>query len=320
MTEQQGVRTAFVEGLRRVRRAPALVAGVWASTLAIALPAAIVLREQLAAHLGDSLAAGSAVRGVNFDWWNEFLAQAAGLGQSFVPAILGFAAVLDNVSRVADARGLETSLAVLVAAQMALAWFLTGGIIDRLFKDQPVGPGPFFAACGVWMVRLLPLVAVSAVLYGALFAWLHPWLFDVVYPHWTRDMTEERLAFAARVTLYAVFAAIVCAVNVWVDYTKIHAVAGGRGNLLDAGAAAARFMARRPLAVAGLYTANLGFYLSVAAVYFLLAPGASAPLLLTLVIGQAYIVLRGAVRLQFVASQTVLAAGGSTPRADTAES
>ena len=68
---------AFREGLGRVQRAPALIAGVWLSTLAIALGPALVLRSQLETHLGASLMADAAATGVNFDWWNEFLAQAS---------------------------------------------------------------------------------------------------------------------------------------------------------------------------------------------------------------------------------------------------
>ena len=84
--------------MKRVKRAPWLVIGVWLSTLLLALPLALVLHEQIGAHLGSSMAAQAAADGVNYDWWNEFLAQTSGVGASFVPAILGFAAVMKNLS------------------------------------------------------------------------------------------------------------------------------------------------------------------------------------------------------------------------------
>ena len=90
----------------RVKRAPWLVIGVWLSTVLVALPLAMMLQAQIGEHLGASLAAQAAADGVNFDWWNEFLAQTSGVGVSFVPAILGFAAVMKNLSAVADARGM----------------------------------------------------------------------------------------------------------------------------------------------------------------------------------------------------------------------
>ncbi len=66
---------AFIDGLRRVQRAPWLVAGLWLSTVLLALPLAFALHGQISEHLGSSMAAKAAAEGVNYDWWNEFLAQ-----------------------------------------------------------------------------------------------------------------------------------------------------------------------------------------------------------------------------------------------------
>ena len=86
--------TAFLDGLMRVKRAPWLVIGLWLSTLLLALPLSLALHALIGEHLGQSMAAQAAAAGVNFDWWNEFLAQSSGVGNTFVPAILGFAAIL----------------------------------------------------------------------------------------------------------------------------------------------------------------------------------------------------------------------------------
>ena len=40
--------------------------------------------------------------GVNYEWWQEFSDQAAGLGITFRPTIIGFGAVLDNLSGFLD--------------------------------------------------------------------------------------------------------------------------------------------------------------------------------------------------------------------------
>jgi hypothetical protein len=166
---------AFRDGARRVNRARAVIAGFWVSTLLLAWPMALVLRRMLATHLGSSLAAEQAARGVNFDWWNEFLAQTSGLGQTFVPAILGFAAVLKNLSSIADARALSTPIAVILGLNLLLSIFLTGGAIDRLARDRRVGPHGFFAACGMFFFRFLRLAIFAALVYWFLFAVLHPW-------------------------------------------------------------------------------------------------------------------------------------------------
>ena len=299
------VTMAFRGGLGRVRRAPALVAGVWLSTLALALGPAIVLRAQLEAHLGASLMAETATSGVNFDWWNEFLAQASGIGQTFVPAILGFAAVLDNLSRLADHRALPPVLAVLVTVQLLLSRFIAGGLLDRLARDRTVGAAAFFSACGVWMGRFLRLALFVGPVYVFLFLHVHHWLFDDVWERLTHDVSVERQAFAIRLALYAVFTAMVCAVNVLVDYAKIRAVVEDRRSMIGALVAAWRFVVRHPAKTLALYVLNLLLAAFVAAVYLLLAPGASAPLL-GFAVGQLYIVLRVIVRLQFMASQTAL--------------
>ena len=59
---------AWLDGIRRVNRAPAVLAGVWVMTLLVSVPMAIALRAMLAQHLGASLAADTAATGVNYDW------------------------------------------------------------------------------------------------------------------------------------------------------------------------------------------------------------------------------------------------------------
>ena len=93
---------AWSDGVRRVNRAPAILIGVWALTLLVSLPLALALRGMLAQHLGGSLAADTALSGVNYDWMQEFGDQASGLGATFKPTVIGFGAVLDNLSAFID--------------------------------------------------------------------------------------------------------------------------------------------------------------------------------------------------------------------------
>ncbi len=299
------MRSSFNDGWARVRRAPGVVLGVWLSTVAVALPSAVALHAMLASHLGDSLAAETAATGVNFDWWNEFLAQAGGVGQSFVPAILGFAAVMKNLGAVADAEGVPAALIGVIVVQMAVSLFLAGGVLDRLARDRAIGAGAFFSACGVFFFRFARLAVIAGACYWLLFAALHPWLFGTVYPALIRDLTVERTAFAYRVALYVVFALPVLAVNVVVDYAKIRAVVEDRRSMIGALVAGARFVARHPGEVAGLYALNASLFAGVLAIYVTVSPGASAGLW-AFAVGQLYIVLRVIVRLRFAASQTSL--------------
>ena len=303
------VTAAVAEGLRRVARARVLVAGVWLVNIAVTLPFALVLRDALSEHLGDSLAADAAVNGANFDWWNEFLAQASGLGQTFVPSILGFAGVLKNVGSVADGGALPGAVALIVAANTLMSMFLLGGVLDRLARDRSIGAHGFFAASGVFFFRFLRLGAVALIVYGALFGTLHPWLFDDLYGEWSRNLSVERSAFAIRVALYVAFGALVAAVNVVFDYAKIRMVVEDRRSAFGALSAALRFIRRHRGSTIALYLVNTLLFALVAFIYFVVAPGAGgggAAVWLGFALGQAYIVARIVVRLTFAASQTAL--------------
>ena len=139
----------------------------------------------LAQHLGASLAAEEAATGVNYDWWNEFLAQAAGVGQSFVPSIIGFAAVLKNLSGRGRGRGCRRDRSGCISANV-VSMFLLGGVMDRLARDRAIGAGGFFAACGVYSFRFIRLGLVSFAAYWILSWGIHPWLFDYLLPRLTR--------------------------------------------------------------------------------------------------------------------------------------
>ena len=145
---------SWSDGWKRVLAAPAIAAGVFAMTFLLALPLAITLRGQLASHLGSSVAAETAASGVNYDWWQEFAAQATGLGTTFSPSIVGFATVLDNISGVLDARIHVAPLVIATALYLAGWAFLTGGILDRYARRRRIGAFAFFGASGVYFFRL----------------------------------------------------------------------------------------------------------------------------------------------------------------------
>jgi hypothetical protein len=299
---------AFLDGLMRVKRAPWLVIGLWLSTLALALPLSLALQSQIGVHLADSMAAQSAADGMNFDWWNEFLAQSSGVGQTFVPAILGFAAVLQNLSGVADASGPPPAVVWVVAAQLVMSTFLAGGVLDRLARDHSIGAGAFFAACGVYVFRFLRLSIVSVAVYALLFVSVHRWLFNGVYPRLLEDLTVERTAFFYRLALYTIFGLLVVFANLVFDYAKVRAVVEDRRSMIGALSAGWRFIRRNLGAVVGLYALNALAFVAVLFLYYLAAPGAAANAW-AFAIGQLFIVLRVVIRLQFMASQTALFQG-----------
>lgn len=298
---------AYRDGLRRVVAAPWVWLGAWTATLLLAWPLALVLHDLLAGHLGASLAAERAAAGVDMEWWQEFRAQASGLGTTFVPAILGFSAVLKNLSDLADNAAMETVTAGVVAVWLVVWSFLAGGILDRYARQRPVGAAGFFAACGTHVWRLLRLGAFAFAAYYVLFAYVHGWLFARgLYVAWTRDTASERSAFAVRVLLYLVFFALVTAVNLVIDYARVRLVVEDRRSAVFSLSAGARFVARHLRNVVSLYALNALGFLLVVAVYAVLAPGAGSAgwtLWLTFLVGQAYIALRLGVKLGFYATQ-----------------
>jgi hypothetical protein len=299
---------AFLDGLMRVKRAPWCVIGLWLATVLIALPFAIMLQGLIGDHLGGSLAAESAAEGVNYDWWNEFLADTSGIGVSFVPAILGFAAVMKNLSTVADTTALPVSVGIAVSAHTVVSLFLIGGVLDRLARDRAVGAGAFFSACAVYAVRFFRLAIIATAIYWVLFVPYHEWLFDELFPTLIEDVTDERTAFAYRVILYVLFLSPLLLVNLVFDYAKVRAVVEDRRSMIGALAAGWRFVGRHPLSSAALYALDALLFALVIGLYYFIAPAANQNTT-AFAIGQLYIVLRVIVRLQFAASQIALFQG-----------
>lgn len=301
--------SALREGIRRVRRAPAILAGVWLMTMVVSLPLALSLGAAIRQQLGNSLEADTAARGVNYDWMQEFGAQATGLGVTFQPTIIGFAAVLDNLSAFVDNVRRPVVILGAAAAYLALWVFLAGGVIDRYARDRPTRAYGFFAASGVFFVRFLRLGVVMAAVYGALFRWVHPWLFDRLYPKMVADITVERTAFFVRVGLYAAFGLVLASFNLLFDYAKVRAVVEDRRSMLGAIAAAWRFIRHNAAAAIALYAANVVLFLLAIGIYAVIAPNAGGTgwlIWLGLAIGQWYILVRLWVKLVFWASETAL--------------
>ncbi len=303
-----GAASAWLEGFRRVKRAPAIIAGVYLVTLLIGVPLALVLRGMLASSLGNSLAADSAAAGVNYEWMQAFADQATGIGATFKPTVIGFAAVLDNLSAFLDNRPSPYVIAGAASAYLLIWLFLAGGIIDRFARDRATRAYGFFAASGVFFFRFLRLAVAQWLAYAVLFGAVHPLLFDRVYPRLTHDLTVERRAFFIRLALYVVFAALVAVCNLVFDYAKVRAVVEDRRSVAGAIAGACRFVVRNG-AASGVYLLNVAAFLIVIAVYRAIAPAAGTAgwtMWIGFAIGQLYVIARLMVKLAFWASETAL--------------
>jgi len=303
---------ALRDGIHRVNRAPALLFGVWMMTLLVSVPLTLEMRGQLAAHLDASLETDSATSGVNHDWMQEFAEQASGVGTTFSPVVIGFAAPLDNLSAFLGRE--RRPLLIVAAAVLYLAlWILVaGGIIDRYARDRDTRLEGFLWASGVYGVRFMRLAVVAALAYGLLFRVLHPWMFGTFFRDFTRDMTAEPSAFAVRLALYGVFAILFAGCNLVIDYAKVRTVVEDRRSILGALIGAVRFLRRNGRAAAALYLADALLFAAVLALYAAVAPGAGSTgwsMWLGFAIGQLYVLARLWVKLVFWASETALFQG-----------
>jgi hypothetical protein len=301
------MRSAWRDGIRRVNGAPAILLGVWALTLLVSVPMAAAMRGMLAQHLGASLAADAAARGVNYDWMQEFSDQAVGLGVTFRPTILGFGAVLDNLSAFIDNTERPVVIVGAAAVYIVLWIFVAGGIIDRYARDRPTRTVGFFASSGVFFFRFLRLAALQWIVYAALFGSVHPLLFDRLYPGIVHEITVERTAFVVRVAFYLVFGALVAACVTVFDYAKVRAVVEDRRSMVGAIGEAVRFIGRNASPVVSLFLANFALFTAVIALYALVAPGTGgtgASMWIGFALGQLYVVARLWVKLVFWASET----------------
>ena len=109
----------------------------------------------------------------------EFSDQATGLGVTFKPTIIGFGAVLDNLSAFLDntprpgrhrRRGVGLHRALDLRGRRHHR-----SLRARSRRRARIG---FFAASGVFFFRFLRLAVVQWLVYALLFGVVHPWLFD----------------------------------------------------------------------------------------------------------------------------------------------
>jgi hypothetical protein len=303
---------AWRDGIRRVAGAPLILAGVWLMTTLVSLPLTLAMRGEITNHLGASLAAETAASGVNYEWMQEFADQATGLGTTLKPTILGFGAVLDNLSAFIDNTSRPVVIVGAAGAYIVLWLFVAGGIIDRYARDRPTGTHGFFSASGVFFFRFFRLAIVMFAVYGLLFGYLHPWLFDRVYPRLIREVNVERTAFFIRAGLYLVFGFVLVACNLAFDYAKVRAVVEDRRSALGALGSALHFIRRNLTAVTTVYVLNVVLFALTLAAYAAVAPSAGGigwTMWIGFAIGQLYVLARLCVKLLFWASETALFQG-----------
>ena len=297
---------AFFDGFQRVFKSPAILVGIYAVTLLSAVPLGLILQNAIATHLGQSVAAETVANGISWEWWEEFSAQAIGFEQTFSPIIIGFGAVLNNLSTLLDNKNIQGLLVLAIIGYLTIWGFLIGGILDRLARGHRIASAGFFAACGINFFRFCRLALLVGLAYWILFNYIHNWLFDDLYSVVTRDLTVERTAFLVRIVLYVVFGILLMLVNLVSDYAKIRVIVEDRRSMIGALIAAIRFVHRQRTKVFSLYLLNGLFFVSVLGLYAIASNNIgpeNTSIWIVLLVGQAYVVARLFAKLTFYASQ-----------------
>jgi hypothetical protein len=301
---------AAIQGLILAARAPGLLAAIAIVTLLAAIPFVFVIEPPVTASLGlqpEGRFVGSS--DIDPEWWLEFRRHATGLAATFTPAILGFAAPLDNLSALLDGTRRPLALALPVAVA-ALAWaFLWGGVINR-FAQGDASARAFVAAGTEHFGRLLAITALAAAASLVIYLTLHPLLLGVAYEAIAAHVSTERDAFLVRVALYLVFGGVLAIVNAVFAFARIHVVAEGERRLSHAIAHGWAFVRGHLTSVGFLYVMFLLLFAIAMVVYgFAELVGASRiGGWRAIVVGQAFILFRLGLRLALTASQVRLVA------------
>lgn len=308
MRRHADMMATYLDGLRRVLRAPMVWLGAWLATVLLAVPLALVLRGLIADHLGASVVADSVDLGVNHDWLQEFRQQATGIGATLDLSVLGFASVLRHASDLMDGAAVAPVLKGALGAWLLVWSFLSGGILDRYARNRPTWASGFFAACGTHFFRFLRLGVIAGAAYYVLFSWIHPWLFDDVATLLARDLSAERAEAGIIAVLYVIFGAALLGTSLLFDYARVRIVVEDRRSAIGAVLASLRFIRRHLGAVLALAGLQLAVLVALAAVYATLAPGAWSGgwAWLALLVGQVWIVFRIGCRLTAAASSVSL--------------
>jgi hypothetical protein len=299
---------AFVEGWRRVLRAPAVTASLFTAALVLGLPLAVPLHSILEpADIGlpEGAAAG-----------DDLLARVQELTRPFLHELVGFGGTLTTSGDWLARAAREPIAATPAVTYVALWLFLSGGILDRFARARPIRTAAFFAACGVYFVRFLRLSVIAAFAYYLLFLWMYPFLYVHLFDHLTQGLSLDPTWI--RVVLGIVFGLALFLVSVVMDFAKVRAVVEDRRGMLGAVAASIRFMRRRPMRVLSLYVLNVIALLLVFRLWLLAMPGPDTSAWSALFLTLLFLLARIWARLAFMASEVVFFQGELAHREYTA--
>ena len=291
---------ALLLGIADVVRAPLLLIAVAVITLLVAVPFAGILHSRLQASLSVQPHVSLNETEIDPEWWMEFREHAQGLEATFTPAVLGFAATLDGISNVLDGNAIPTAI-VLPLVLSVLVWsFLWGAILSRFHRSAGFVRGGL-----AFLVRFAIVAVIAATVNLILFLTVHRLLFGPVHTFLVGMTSTERDAFLVRVVLYLIFFATIGAVSLVADYARVAAVAGRAATAGAMLGESIAFIRARVGAVITLFVLTGLIFVIVTFAYgtLELVGGSQVGGWRAVAIGQAYVLVRLAIRLTFASSE-----------------
>lgn len=284
---------------------------LWLMGLLFALPAAVFIEEAVHEYIGSSLAHETLRGPMDLAWLEEFLDQAGGMSSTIEPSRLSPAAVIDNLELWFSGDLFKENLGLAALGILfGLFWTLmSGGVLAQLTRPEDhQGLAPFLAASSRYFFRFLRLVLVAGLAYYGIYRF-STWLFPRIEQA-TRDVTVEGTVLAYNLIAAAFVALLLILVKVVVDYAKIGTVIEERRSMSIAGLRAIQLVVTHPIRTLSVYFSMGLLGLLLTAVYFFLAPDVAAsglgPMVLALVVGQLYLLLRWMVRISLLGAESIV--------------
>jgi len=296
---------ALFAGLAAVLRAPLLILAATVAMLAATIPFGLLLGSQLQSELAVRQPVSQGSDEIDPEWWLEFREHADGLAATFTPAILGFAAPLDNLSSLLDGTRRPMILLVPFVVSM-LIWALLWGAALHAFAHGS-GSGSWRSAVRTFVPFTMISLAAAAVVL-VLYVTVHPVLFGPIAARLQDAAATEQGAFMGRVLLYVIFGGLLIAVSLLADYARVSMVVAPARSAGHAIVLSWRFLTRHPGRVAVLYLATGSLFVMLMIFYGTLevVGGSQVGGWRGIAIAQAYIVARLVIRLTFGASEVWL--------------
>jgi hypothetical protein len=301
-------------GILRAQQCMRLLWLAYAFNVALALPLAIAVADQLAQSIGPSIAGETMLQGFDHLWFRGFDVRASGLAATFEPGVVGIGGVLRALDALVTGALLDLHPSIVAAGVVYLVgWvFLASGFLARFVG----GETNFFGAAARNFPRLVTLAAFSWLLYAITLKGLLPLLADLVAVV-TYDTTDERFHFVCTLGKYAVVWVSMWTLSLVCDYAKIIAVARPDDPLHHCVGRALVLLLVNPRAVFGLSAALLGLGLGFLLLYAVIAPGADQhngfKIGIAFLISQTYVLGRVALRCVGIAAQAELATSLQAP-------